>query len=281
VNIDDRGRPAVASRVNFPLGLRIRAASMSDQLHGDATIILGASSGIGRAIVRRFAEEGASVTVASRNEEPRGGGIPTHERIAEDGGEAQFVETDVTSNEALQTAIESTIDAYGALDIAVNNAGVFLGKPIEDVDESDYHEQMDINLKGLYFACQAAAEAMSTEPSKGGSIINMSSIGGLVGFPGASLYSAAKGGVTNLTRELAAEKGSEGIRVNAIAPGVIETEMAAEDAGVAGAMTDQIPLGHDGDPEDIADAATFLASDQAKYITGHNLVIDGGLTAGL
>jgi NAD(P)-dependent dehydrogenase (short-subunit alcohol dehydrogenase family) len=254
---------------------------MSERLQGNAAVVMGASSGIGRAMARRFAAEGAGVTVASRHEEPRGGGVPTHERIAEDGNEAQFVETDVTATEDIENAIDETVDAYGGLDVAANNAGVFLGKPIDEVDESDYDEQMDVNLKGLYFCCQAAAEAMADDEREGGAIVNTSSIAGVVGYPGASLYSAAKGGVTNLTRELAAEKGPEGIRVNAIAPGIIETEMAAEDAGVTGAMTDRIPLGRDGDPEDIADAAAFLASDQAAYINGHNLVVDGGLTAGL
>lgn len=231
---------------------------MSEQLSDSVAVVMGASSGIGRAVAHRFAMEGAAVTVASRSEEPRGGGTPTHERIAENGGDAQFVETDVTSNEDIEEAIERTTDAYGSLDIAVNNAGVFLGQPIEEVNESDYRDQMDVNLKGLYFSCQAAAEEMTR--GDGGSIINMSSIAGLVGYPGVSLYSAAKGGVTNLTSELATEKGPDGIRVNAIAPGIIETEMAAEDAGVAGEMTEQIPLGRDGQPEDIANVATFLAS---------------------
>lgn len=247
---------------------------MSDRLAGETALVTGASSGIGRAIALRFAEEAADVVVADVRRDPREGGTPTDELIAD----ATFVETDVSDPAAVETAVNQALATYGGLDVMVNNAGVYPGnQPIETVEEVDYDWVLDVNLKGVYFGSRFAAEAM--RESGGGSIINISSIAGLVGFGGATVYSASKGGVTNLTRSLAVELGSDGVRVNAIDPGVIETAMTTEDAPIVGSMTDQIPLGHDGQPEDVAAAALFLASDDAAYVTGHNLVVDGGYTA--
>lgn len=248
---------------------------MVDRLEGQAALITGAASGIGRAIAIRFAEEGANVVVADMREEPREGGRPTHEVISD----AKFVETDVSDVAEVRAAIDATVDAFGSLDVVVNNAGIYPGsQPIEAVDEEDYDRLMDINLKGVYFGSKFAAEVMR-EQSDGGSIVNVSSIAGLVGYDDASAYCASKGGVANLCRELAVELGEDDIRVNAINPGVIETAMTTQDASVAGTMDEQIPLHRDGQPEDIADAALFLASDDAAYVTGHNLVVDGGYTA--
>lgn len=253
---------------------------MADRLSGESALVTGASSGNGREIALLFAEEGASVTVADIREEPREGGSPTHELIEEQGGEAQFVETDVSEIGALQEAIDRTVEEFGSLDVMVNNAGVYPGlQPVTDVDEEDYDWLMDINLKGVVFGSKLAADVMSDQED-GGSIINLSSIAGLNGFDQSSLYCASKGGVANVTRELAMELGPDGIRVNAINPGIIETAMTTEDEEVAGSMTETIPLRRDGKPEDVADAALFLASDEASYVSGHNLVVDGGLTAG-
>lgn len=248
---------------------------MVDKLEGQAALVTGAASGIGRAIAIRFAEEGANVVVADMREEPREGGRPTHEVISG----AKFVETDVSDVADVRAAIDATVDAFGTLDVVVNNAGVYPGsQPIEAVDEEDYDRLMDINLKGVYFGSKFAAEVMR-EQDDGGSIINVSSIAGLVGYDNASAYCTSKGGVANLCRELALELGGDDIRVNAINPGVIETAMTTQDASVAGTMDEQIPLHRDGQPEDIAGAALFLASDDAAYVTGHNLVVDGGYTA--
>ena len=253
---------------------------MTERLSGQAALITGASSGNGREIALTFADEGASVTVADIREEPREGGTPTHELIEERGGEAQFVETDVSSVDDLKQAVDETVDAFGSLDVMVNNAGVFPGmQPISEIDEEDYDWLMDINLKGVVFGSKLAAEVMR-EQDDGGAIVNLSSIAGLNGFDDSSLYCASKGGVANVTRELAMELGPDGIRVNAINPGVIETAMTTEDEEVAGTMTEAIPLRRDGTPEDVADVALFLASEEAAYVTGHNLVVDGGLTAG-
>lgn len=249
------------------------------RLDDAAAVVTGASSGIGRAIARRFADEGAQVTVASRSPEPREGDTPTHELIREEGGDAQFVETNVRSTDDIRAALDATVDAYGSLDVAVNNAGQFIGmEPIGEVDEETFEDQIGVNVEGVYFSAKEAFERMR-EQDDGGSIINVSSLGGLRGLPNASLYSTAKGAVTNLTRELAVEAGPEGVRVNALAPGVVETAMTTEDEQIAGTMTDQIPLGRDGRPGEVADAAVFLASDDAAYVNGHNLVVDGGLGA--
>lgn len=251
---------------------------MTGRLSGTAALVTGASSGNGRAIARKFAAEGASITVADVREEPRLGGDPTHEVIEADGGEAQFVETDVTDVDALRSAVEATVDAYGSLDVMVNNAGVERQLPIEEATEEDFAWLMDINLKGVYFGCQAAIEVM-LDQDEGGTIVNMSSIAGIRGLANSSLYCTSKGGVTNLTRELAVEHGENGIRVNALNPGFIETAMTMEDGDTAGGILDQTPLGRAGQPEEVADAALFLASDDSSFVTGHNLVMDGGFTA--
>ncbi|WP_267643386.1 SDR family NAD(P)-dependent oxidoreductase [Haloarchaeobius amylolyticus] len=251
---------------------------MSGRLTDTVALVTGAASGNGRAIARRFAEEGASVTVADLQEEPRLGGDPTHEAIEADGGTAQFVQTDVTDVGALQNAVDQTVDAFGSLDVMVNNAGVDRQMPIEEATMEDYEFLMDINMKGVYFGCQAAIEVMLAQDG-GGNIINMSSIGGIRGLPNSSLYCTSKGAVTNLTRQLAVEHGENDIRVNALNPGLIETAMTQEDGDTAGGLLEQTPLGRAGQPEEVADAALFLASDESSFVTGHNLVLDGGFTA--
>ena len=251
---------------------------MPERLSGKAAVVTGASSGNGRAIARRFAEEGARVTVADVRESPRLGGEPTHELIEAEGGDAQYLETDVTDLSAVQAVVEATVDAYGSLDIMVNNAGVERQLPIEEATEEDFAWLMDINLKGVYFGSQAAIGVMREQES-GGSIINMSSIAGFRGLENSSLYCTSKGGVTNLTRQLAVEQGEHGIRVNALNPGFIETAMTLEDGETAGSLLEQTPLGRAGQPEEVADSALFLASDESSFVTGHNLVLDGGFTA--
>jgi len=248
---------------------------MSQRLADTTALVTGASSGIGRAIALRFDKEGASVAVADVRSDPREGGTPTHELLSD----GVFIETDVSDIEQLRSTVDETVETFGSLDVMVNNAGVFPGsQPIETVSEDEYDRLLAINLKGVYFGCTLAAEIMR-EQDDGGSIINLSSIAGVVAFDDSAAYCASKGGVTNLTRELAVELGDDGIRVNAINPGVIETAMSTEDAAVAGTLGDRIPLGRDGQPEEIAGAALFLASEESAYVTGHNLVVDGGYTA--
>jgi len=251
---------------------------MTARFEGQSVLVTGAASGNGRAIARKFAEEGAGVTVTDIQEEPRMGGDPTHEIIAEMGREVQFVECDVSDPDDLHDAVAEHVEMFGSLDVMVNNAGIDRQMPIQEAEPSDYDMLMDINLRGVYFGCQAAIDVMADQ-AEGGAIVNMSSIAGLSAVDNSSLYCTSKGGVTNLTRQLALEHGENGIRVNAINPGVIETAMTTEDAAVAGTMDDQIPLRRDGQPGDVADAALFLASDESAYVTGHNLVVDGGYTA--
>ncbi len=251
---------------------------MSERLQGKTALVTGGSSGNGRAIARRFAEEGASVTVADVRADPRMGGEPTHELIESGGGAAQFVECDVSSVTDLRAAVEATVEAFGSLDVMVNNAGVERQLPLGEVTEEDYEWLMDINLKGVYFGSQIAVEVMR-EQGEGGSIVNMSSIGGIRGLENSSLYCTSKGGVTNLTRQLAVEHGEHGIRVNALNPGFIETAMTMEDGETAEGILAQTPLGRAGQPEEVAEAALFLASEESSFVTGHNLVMDGGFTA--
>ena len=251
---------------------------MSERLQGKTALVTGGSSGNGRAIARRFAEEGANVTVADVREDPRMGGEPTHDLIEDEGGNAQFVHCDVSSIADLHAAVDATVEAFGSLDVMVNNAGVERQKPLGEVTEDDYEWLMDINLKGVFFGSQAAIEVMR-EQADGGSVINMSSIGGIRGLKNSSLYCSSKGGVTNLTRELAVEHGEHDVRVNALNPGFIETAMTMEDGDTAGGILEQTPLGRAGQPDEVADAALFLASDESSFVTGHNLVMDGGFTA--
>jgi NAD(P)-dependent dehydrogenase (short-subunit alcohol dehydrogenase family) len=251
---------------------------MSERLQGKTALVTGGSSGNGRAIARRFAEEGANITVADVREDPRMGGEPTHDLIENEGGNAQFVHCDVSSIDDLHAAVDATVEAFGSLDVMVNNAGVERQKPLGEVTEEDYEWLMNINLKGVFFGSQAAVEVMR-EQEGGGSIINMSSIGGIRGLKNSSLYCTSKGGVTNLTRELAVEHGEHDVRVNALNPGFIETAMTMEDGDTAGGILEQTPLGRAGQPDEVADAALFLASDESSFVTGHNLVMDGGFTA--
>ncbi|MFW6104792.1 MAG: SDR family NAD(P)-dependent oxidoreductase [Candidatus Bipolaricaulota bacterium] len=249
------------------------------RLNSKVSLVTGASSGIGRKIALRLAEEGASVTIADIRKEPRQGGIPTDELIEEQGGKAQFVETDVSKVGQIRDAINLTVERFGSLDVMVNNAGIFPGlTPLEELNENDYEQVLAVNLKGTFFGSKLAAEKMK-ELDIEGSIINISSIAGLFGFNQSATYCASKGGITNLTRELALELGPEGIRVNAVNPGVIETAMTTQDEDIAGTIVDQIPLRRDGKTEDVANAVLFLASEESDYVTGHNLVVDGGYTA--
>lgn len=250
---------------------------MADRFVGKSVLVTGAASGNGRAIALKFAEEGAAVTVVDIQKEPRMGGSPTHERIKKMGQETQFVECDVSNQSEIRAAVDTHVEKFGSLDVMVNNAGVDRQKPIDNVSVEDYNFLMDVNQKGVFFGCQAAVEEM-TDQEGGGSIINMSSVAGLIGLDNSSLYCTSKGGVTNLTRQLAVEQGENGIRVNALNPGLIKTAMHAEDAETTDDILEQTPLGRGGEPEEVANAAVFLASEDASFITGHNLVIDGGFS---
>jgi len=263
----------------------LSGASTMTLLDGITAVVTGGSSGIGRGIARGFAEHGAeAVVVADVREEPKEDGPPTHELLeAETDTESVFVECDVTRRSDLTAAVDAA-EAAGGLDVMVNNAGIWRAEDFLDVTEDDYQRMMDINLKGAYFGAQIAAERL-VENDDGGSIINISSIAGLFGNGNWPTYAASKGGLTMLTYSLAHEFGDRGVRVNAIHPGGIQTMIGGEPsepeaaAEQAQQFTQMVPLGRYGQPEDVAGAATFLASDLASYVTGESLVVDGGWTS--
>ena len=247
------------------------------RLAGRVALVTGGASAIGRAICLRLAADGAAVVVADQREDPREGGTPTHEVIRERGGVARFVGTDVTSVADLQHAV-AVADDLGGLTILVNNAGMMRAAPLVDATEEDFDALMAVNVRGAFFASQAAVRSLQARGA-GGVIVNLSSMGGLQGMPGIAAYCAAKGAVRLMTYALAKELGPSGIRVCALHPGVIDTSMTRLDVR---ALDDSRPvdpavaLGRHGDPEDIAGAAAFLASDDAGFVTGASLTVDGG-----
>lgn len=250
---------------------------MQKDLSGKVAIVTGAGSGIGRAIAEVFAEEKAKIVVAEFNTE---GGEETVKQIQAKGGEAVFIQTDVSDPESVRKITEQTMDSFGRIDILVNNAGVYLPGDVVSAHQEDWQKTIDIDLKGVMLACKLVIPQMLKTGK--GKIINIASIAGLFGFPASSAYCAAKGGVVNLTREMALDFASKNINVNAIAPGVIKTAMTKDilaDATMAKQLLAGIPIGRFGEPEDIAYLAFYLASDVSDFVTGQIFTIDGGQTA--
>jgi len=243
----------------------------------DATaIVTGGSTGIGRAAAVRYAEEGANVVVADVNAEDA---ERTVELVEEAGADATFVETDVSEPDDVEAMVESAVDTYGGLDYAFNNAGIEGDEaPAGEHPLENFERVIDVNLKGVYLGMRYEIPAMLEDG--GGAIVNTSSIAGLVGFPGLSPYVASKHGVIGLTKTAAAEYGGEDVRINAISPGVIETPMVERTADANPETIEQTkaatPMGRLGEPAEIGDAAVWLCSDDATFVTGETLVIDGG-----
>lgn len=246
------------------------------RLAGKVAIVTGAGSGIGRATARRFAAEGARVVVAELRAEP---GRETVALIAEAGGEASFVQTDVTVKAAARRMVQHAVAAYGRLDILVNNAGGARPQPIDAMTEEVWDWTVDLCLKSVFLCSQAAVPVM--EGGGGGAIVNISSVNSVGASPGLGAYNAAKGGINLLTMNMAIELGRRGIRANAIAPGHIAThpELYEREPLELWGFTEACPIGRVGTPEDIAAAALFLASDDAAFCTGAVLLVDGGMTA--
>ena len=256
---------------------------MSDYLDDGTAVVTGGSSGIGRAISLAYAEAGADVVVADLQRESRDPeeDEPTADLVErETDRSATFVECDVSDPADTEAAVAAA-DDFGGVTVMVNNAGVFRGNDFLEVSEDDFQSLMDVNVKGTFFGAQAAAERMVA--GDGGAIVNLSSVAGLEGSAGFATYCASKGAVRLLTYSLAAELGPEGVRVNAIHPGLIDTAMTTDDVALIGTdageqYLEDIPSGRYGDPGDIADAAVYLASAAGDYVNGESLTVDGGMT---
>jgi NAD(P)-dependent dehydrogenase (short-subunit alcohol dehydrogenase family) len=256
---------------------------MAYMMAGKVALITGGSSGIGRSAGVLFARKGARVVVAARRTAE---GDETVQMIREAGGEARFVQTDVSHAAAVQALVNTCVAEYGRLDYAVNNAGIEGSiVPMIDYSEDDWDAIISINLKGVWLCMKA--EIVQMQQYGGGAIVNVSSIGGLIGFPRMGPYVATKHGIIGLTKTAALEYATHNIRVNVICPGLIDTPMAdrfVEGMQAGGIDAEQIlmslaPLKRRGTPEEIAEAAVWLCSDAASYVTGHAMVVDGGFMA--
>ncbi len=247
-------------------------------LKDKVALITGGTTGIGRATAVAFARAGAKVVVAGRRQQE---GDETVRLLMAAGGAGMFVATDVTRSADIANLVARTLAAYGRLDIAFNNAGVESARvaPTVDQDDADYDKVMAINVKGVYLSMKHEIPAMLK--TGGGAIINTSSIAGQIGFAGMSPYAASKHAVNGLTRTTALEYAKQGIRINAVAPAAIETDMYDRLTEVVprDMMTALHPIGRVGKPEEIADAVVWLASPQATFVTGLILPVDGGFTA--
>jgi len=253
---------------------------MPGMLAGKVALVTGAGSGIGRASALAFAREGAKVIVADVATD---GGRETAHSIEEQGGEAFFVQADVSAAGDVREMIERAVTTYGRLDCAFNNAGIE-GEmaTTAECSEDNFDRTIAINLKGVWLCMKYELPQMLEQG--GGAIVNCASIAGLVGFPNLPAYTASKGGIVQLTRTAALEYAQSGIRVNALCPGVIHTPMVDRitnrDPETEAQFTAMEPIGRMGAPEEMAEAALWLCSDAASFVTGHPLVADGGMVAG-
>jgi 3-oxoacyl-[acyl-carrier protein] reductase len=249
--------------------------SNSKKLAGSVAIVTGASKGIGAAIAKGLAAEGAAVVVNYSSSKADGEKVA--KEITSAGGKAIAVQANVSKKEEIERLFVEAKKAFGRLDILVNNAGVYEFSPIENVTEEHFYKQFNLNVLGTLLASQAAAKQFD---GAGGNIINVSSVVSTLGIPQSAVYSGTKGAVDAMTRALAAELGPRGIRVNALRPGMVETE-GTQSAGIAESdmrkhVEAATPLGRIGQPTDIAGAAVFLASKDSAWITGETFVISGG-----
>jgi 2-deoxy-D-gluconate 3-dehydrogenase len=256
-------------------------------LKGLTALVTGGALGIGQAIVDRLSEAGASVVIVDINEKDS---LETVAELQRSGRKVSFIKTDVRKLTEIQSAVDFTVKQYGSLDILVNNAGVFPFSQALYLDEETWDRVLDINLKGAFFMAQKAAAKM-LESGKGGKIINIASIDAIHPTGNLTHYDSSKGGMVMMTKSLALEWSKSGITVNSVAPGGINTpgaqQISASMIKAAGltpeqitalgkAFTARIPLGRQGEPDEIATVVLFLASPAASYITGENIVVDGG-----
>jgi NAD(P)-dependent dehydrogenase (short-subunit alcohol dehydrogenase family) len=254
---------------------------MPGTLDGKVALVTGAASGIGRATALTFAREGAKLVVADMNED---GGQQTVHMITENGGEAMFVQVDVSSASQIEAMISKTVETYGRLDCSFNNAGTEGTTMVSTIDyqEEDWNRVLSINLTGVWLCMKYEITQMLKQG--GGAIVNTASVAGLVGSRGAgSAYAASKHGVVGLTETAALEYAKQGIRVNCVCPGVIRTPMMERMLTRTPALEQQYiaaePIGRLGRPEEIAESVAWLCSDAASFVTGHTMTVDGGYVA--
>ncbi|MCB1191786.1 MAG: glucose 1-dehydrogenase [Leptospiraceae bacterium] len=253
---------------------------MKPDLMDKVIIITGAGSGIGRASSLLFAKEGAKIIVANRREEK---GNETVELVKDAGGEAFFIQCDVSNEENVKNLIDKTIKKYGRLDGAFNNAGIVgIRKSIIELNSKEFDEVIRTNLFGTFLLVKYQVQQMLKQKSKG-SIVNITSVAGLLGRPGRSPYNSSRSGIIALTRTAAIEYIKNGIRINCLAPGVVKTDLfqTSTDGGKTNKIKeyeDAHPIGRVAEPEEVAESALWLLSDKSSFVVGHTLVVDGGYT---
>ncbi|KAJ0418597.1 hypothetical protein BJY00DRAFT_302641 [Aspergillus carlsbadensis] len=268
-------------------------SGLASSLAGKVSIITGASSGLGRAIALAFSKHGATVVCADREASSQGRDQPTDELIQLRGGRSLFVPTDVTKADEVRELVRAAAYKFGRVDVMVNNAGIApeasSPRPVNETSDEVFDATWQVNARGVFLGCKYAGQQMLTQPRlpghhNAGSIINLSSVLGVLGLSGTPAYAASKGAVLALTRTVSMDYAPHGIQCNSILPGFTRTPMIAsmsEDREVEQTLIECHPLQRLGDPEEIANVAVFLASDYASGITGVNLSVDGGLHAQL
>lgn len=253
---------------------------MAKELEGKVALVTGGTSGIGRETAVQFAKAGAKVVVAGRREAE---GKETVELISGAGSDGLFAKADVSKASEVEALIQKTVEKFGRLDMAFNNAGIEgVWVPLIKQTEEDWDRTIDVNLKGVWL-CLKYEILQMLKQGGGGAIVNMASIGGLVGFSGAAAYSASKHGVMGLTRAAALENARSKIRINAVCPGAVETALADRVFGAPSVHKYVVsihPIGRFGKPAEIAEAVVWMCSDRASFMTGQSLVLDGGFLAG-
>jgi len=244
------------------------------RLKNKIAIITGGGTGIGLSCAKLFCQEGARVVIFGRRKDR------LQEAVAEIGDPALAVSGDITCDEDIKRLVEITVSTYGRVDILVNNAGIFTGSPVHEMQDSDWDAILNVNLTGVFKLTREVLPHMMRQ--KSGSLIHISSILGLVTTPNVAAYNTSKGAMNQFSRSLAVEYGSSGIRSNAVCPGLIATEMTKDlmnDKELMQEWSKNYPIGRFGQPEDIAWACLFLASDESSFVTGTLLPVDGGYTA--